>query len=154
MLCGVQGSGKSTFSKALKDRLGYEVINQDDLGNKTAFFDALHAAAPKKKVIVDKCNPTRKSRKEVLDSAFGPKNAMCVHFDMPIDICIQRADSRPNHPTILQGKASVPVKSMAKMMEPPTLSEGFSCIARVTSLAAINELLTRFGGRRPPNQEK
>ncbi|MCO5608994.1 hypothetical protein L7F22_063214 [Adiantum nelumboides] len=120
ILCGLQGSGKSSFSRFMKDELGFTIISQDDMGTKSSCEAALAFAMRKdERVVVDKCNSTVESRKLLLEIAFRPKNALCIHFDYPVDLCIQRADVRVDHPTIPKGRASIPIRSMAKSLVVP-----------------------------------
>ena len=153
VLCGLQGSGKSTFAQILETERGYHVVSQDEIGDKGAFFTELSSSLKQKReVVADRCHVTRQSRKEVLESAFKPKDTLCVYFDYPVNLCIQRADTRTNHPTIRQGRASSAVKSMAGQLEPPALPEGFSCVITVRSLPGVQKLLQRLGvvETRPP----
>ncbi|KAI5056925.1 hypothetical protein GOP47_0028743 [Adiantum capillus-veneris] len=145
ILCGLQGSGKSSFSRHMKDALGFTIISQDDMGTKSACEAGLAFAMRKnERVTVDKCNPSVDSRKQLLEIAFRPKNALCVFFDYSVDLCIQQADARVDHPTIPKGRASIPVRSTAKSLVLPTLEEGFTCIATVRSIRAARDLLSRL----------
>ncbi|KAI8594083.1 hypothetical protein BDZ88DRAFT_402519 [Geranomyces variabilis] len=143
--CGLPGSGKSFFSQQLAEKAGYIRISQDDSGSKSA-CEAEFAAAWKagKRIVVDRCNPTVDARAEWLDMAFKPRDALCVFFNLPRDVCVQRADARPSHPTIAQGRARNVVASFAKQLVPPTVAEGFACVAEVGSSHAANELLGRL----------
>jgi atypical dual specificity phosphatase len=142
-LVGAQGSGKSTFAEHLSGT--FKVISQDELGTKAACFDAIgKAVKEKKQVIIDRCNPTVQVRKDLLEAAFKPRDAMCIFFDYEEGVCLKRANSRTNHPTIKQGRAGTAVKSTLRMMEPPTNSEGFECVVRVGSLEGVEKLLRMF----------
>ena len=148
ILCGIQGSGKSYLAERMRGSLNYEVISQDELGSKDTCFTKLHECVKKKKrIIIDKCNPTIKSRAEILDAVFKPKDVMCIFFDFSPSLCISRADSRTNHPTIKQGRASVPVKSMFAMLQKPEVKEGFKSVVRVPSTKACDDLLFKLGCR-------
>jgi atypical dual specificity phosphatase len=148
-LVGIPGSGKSTFAKQLvASSSHFEVISQDEMGSKEACFTAMaKAVKEKRRVIIDRCNTAASSRKELISAAFGPVDAMCIFFDYTTELCEQRANTRTDHPTIKQGKAGMPVKSMAKTLESPKKSEGFECVVRVASLGGVNELLRKFGVR-------
>ncbi|KAI9104706.1 hypothetical protein DFS34DRAFT_208798 [Phlyctochytrium arcticum] len=99
--CGLPGSGKSTFAAALRGQFGFDVVCQDELGSR----DACEAAAAKsgKSVIVDRCNSTAEQRHLWVSLAFAPTDALCAWFDYPVDLRMQRANSRTAHPTITQG---------------------------------------------------
>ncbi|KAJ3162136.1 hypothetical protein HDU86_005834 [Geranomyces michiganensis] len=143
--CGLPGSGKSFFSQQLAEKAGYVRISQDDSGSKSA-CEAEFAAAWKagKRIVVDRCNPTVDARAEWLAMAFYPRDALCGFFNLPRDVCVQRADARPSHPTIAQGRARNVVASFAKNLVPPTVAEGFAVVAEVGSSNAANELLGRL----------
>ena len=154
VLCGLPGSGKSTFAKrVLECAPGTQVLSQDDLGSRSAFISSLSTAVKSRKhVIVDKCHPTVENRREVLAIAFNPADALCVHFLYPAELCTLRADSRTAHPTIRQGSAGRIVERFAKVFVPPTRKEGFACVATVTSFAAADSLFHRLcGGVRTSN---
>jgi atypical dual specificity phosphatase len=143
--CGVPGSGKSTFASQLAT-LGYNIISQDELGSKTACLNALSNALENgKKIILDRCNPYVEDREQWLAHAFHPDNALCVWFDVSPEVCVKRADSRTNHPTIAPGKAKKIVNSFVKTFVPPARKEKFACIARVSSNIAASDLLSRLG---------
>ncbi|KAI9104765.1 hypothetical protein DFS34DRAFT_212182 [Phlyctochytrium arcticum] len=144
--CGLPGSGKSTFAATLGDHFGFDVVCQDELGSRDACEAAISTAAKSgKSVIVDRCNPTPEQRHLWVSLSFAPTDALCVWFDYPVDLCMQRANSRTAHPTITQGRAGPAITSFEKQFVPPTLKEGFSCIARVPSLSAADALQKRFG---------
>ncbi len=149
ILCGLQGSGKSTFSLQLAQHSNYVHTSQDDCeGGKQEFTEKLmQLIRQKKKIIVDKCNVTKKARKELLDLAFNPRDVLCIFFNVEKNICIQRANERKNHATIKQGKAETPVNSMYKMLEEPTLSEGFCCVMKVSSFSACEQALKKFNAQ-------
>lgn len=143
--CGIPGSGKSTFASHLATE-GYTVNSQDELGSKTACLNALsNALEGGQKIIVDRCNPYVEDREQWLAHAFHPKDALCVQFDVDPELCIRRADSRANHPTIAPGRARRIVHSFVKTFVPPTKKEKFACIAKVSSSVAASDLLSRLG---------
>ncbi|KAI4760905.1 hypothetical protein E4T52_07039 [Aureobasidium sp. EXF-3400] len=118
----------------------------DELGSKTACLNALsNALETGKKIILDRCNPYVEDREQWLAHAFHPDNALCVWFDVSPEVCVRRADSRTNHPTIAPGKAKKIVNSFVKTFVPPTRKEKFACIARVSSNIAASDLLLRLG---------
>lgn len=144
--CGLPGSGKSHFAKLLQNGLGFAVISQDDAGGKEACFAEMGAAVKaKRKIAVDRCNPTPESRSEFLTMAWRPENALCVYFHYDTALCVKRADSRTNHPTIRQGRADRIVSSFVKTFVAPSRKEGFSCVAEVTSFEAAAKLLEALG---------
>ncbi|KAJ3187298.1 hypothetical protein HDU85_006586 [Gaertneriomyces sp. JEL0708] len=147
--CGLPGSGKSTFAARLRDTLGFVVVSQDDMGTKDACVTAFNNEWKHgRRIIVDRCNPTPDARAQWSDLAWHPGNALCVFFDYASALCVQRADSRPSHPTLTQGRARNAVVSFAKQLVAPSLEKErkvFSCIARVGSIRAAEELWRRLG---------
>ena len=144
--CGVPGSGKSTFSRHLATTLGFDVICQDELGTYDACLSALaNSVHDRRRVAIDVRNTTPDRRQSWIEHAFLPKDALCVWFDIALETCIARANARPDHQTIPQGKARKIVKSAAREFVAPTEKEKFTCIARVTSAEGAIELLQELG---------
>ncbi|MCO5613655.1 hypothetical protein L7F22_067933 [Adiantum nelumboides] len=156
--CGLPGSGKSHFAKLLQDGLDFAVISQDDVGGKEACFAEMgNAVKARKKIVVDRCNPTAQSRREFLTMAWRPKSALCVYFHYDTALCVQRADNRTNHPTIRQGRADRIVSSFDKTFVAQSGKEGFSCVAEATSFKAVAQLLEALGckvNKRPIEKPK
>lgn len=144
--CGLQGSGKSTFATQLAENLDYTLISQDTLGSRSTCFAAMaNAVQDGKRVVVDLCNPKPDDRAEWLACAFNPEDAVCAYFDIPREICIQRANARTDHQTIAQGRAKRIIMSLSKTFVQPTQREKFACIARIGSVNAANEMLGKLG---------
>ncbi|KAJ3180058.1 hypothetical protein HDU87_002282 [Geranomyces variabilis] len=143
--CGLPGSGKSFLSQQLAERAAYVRISQDDSGSKSACETEFSAAwKAGKRIVIDRCNPTVDARAEWLSMAFKPRDALCVYFNLPRKLCVQRADARPSHPTVPQGRARHVVAAFAKQLVPPMVAEGFACVAEIRSIKAANELLGRL----------
>ncbi len=154
VLCGLPGSGKSTFATKLQETAPdrFQIISQDESGSRSAFISSLSTAVKSRaRVIVDKCHPTGANRREVLAIAFDPSDALCVYFSYPAALCTIRADGRTSHPTIRQGSAERIVHRFAKEFVQPSRDEGFACIATVTSFDAANTLLHKLGGHSRPD---
>lgn len=145
--CGIPGSGKSTFAASLATLLDFEVISQDELGSRNTCLSTLanHIQADNR-VVIDSRNLTPEARQEWLAHAFLPKNALCVWFDVDEGICASRANARPNHKTIPQGRAKNVVASALKELKRPGKTENFRCIAHVKSIRAASELVHALGG--------
>lgn len=138
----------------MKDALGFVVISQDDMGSKKACFNAFSAAYKSgNRIIVDRCNPTIEARAEWIGMAFGTASAVCIHFEYPAELCRQRADARPSHPTIVQGRSRGIIRSFEKQFQQPSLQEKFSCVCVVRSITAANELAARLGVRQGSTSE-
>ncbi|KAJ3003079.1 hypothetical protein HKX48_001969, partial [Thoreauomyces humboldtii] len=147
VLCGLPGSGKSSFARSLAcSDPTIIVVSQDDLGSRSSYLNALSTASKSgRRVVVDKCNPTSATRKEALAMAFDPEDALCVYFEYGKALCTQRADARTDHPTVKQGSAGRIVARFDKEMVVPRIEEGFVCVATVTSFEAAGKLLAKLG---------
>eukprot|EP01083_Nonionella_stella_P101561 288031_1 len=156
--CGLQGSGKSTFAKHLSEhreeweRAGTDLFNK----NKNAVFDVIGRIAKnnQKKCIVENCNVTVAKRREILNCAFNPRDAICVYFDIDKQKCIERTQSRQNHQTkhlFKSAKGSRIISSFAKQLQIPTTKEGFKHVITVgcEGTNTINRLLSRLGVKEP-----
>lgn len=152
MLVGLPGSGKSTFSSQLAQcGCGWDRLCQDELKGRSATEDALGAAVkdPSRRVVLDRCNELRDDRKRLLEIAFNPKGAVCVHFDASPDDCEERVAQRTGHPTIGFGGGRSAVRSKYKNFQMPQLNEGFDEIIVLRSFRDADHLLECWGARSP-----
>merc|ERR1711879_996709 len=139
------------MGKKLESAGGWVRVNQDDLKRKGC-VDLLARTVPlvqqgRTKVVVDRCNITRRDRGEMLDLLHKPpaREVVCVFFDFPATDCKERAAARENHPTIRKGGGARIIDDQAKNLERPTASEGFGSIEVVRSFAEADGLLKRYG---------
>ena len=139
LLCGVQGSGKSTFADALLRRQGnHNKDNDDDDDDDTegSFVhlcqdvlkqrDKVEAATREalkmgKSVIVDRMHLTRDQREPFL--RIGVDAKVPVHvivFQPPADVISRRVLQRTNHPGKVQGEqgAQLALRSMHQLVLP------------------------------------
>ena len=103
------------------------------------------------KVIVENCNVTKSKRMELLDCAFKPANAVCIHFDVDIKECKRRASARRGHETKKLFDSSRGFKiidSFAKQLERPDIKEGFKQVIVVRNNGDIDRVLSRLGVRK------
>jgi len=145
MLVGKQCSGKTFLSNKLIIKYGNNIvhINQDDLGKKECVQLFLDNCKNNKTIILDRCNKTKIERKEWLNLIFS-KNILCIHFDLPIELCKNRMLSRENHPT-LSGKGGIKIlEETSKLIEVPEKSEGFEKIINIRNDDDLNELYKFF----------
>jgi bifunctional polynucleotide phosphatase/kinase len=87
IMCGIPGSGKSTYAKNIIISHNYEYINNDTMTKKNMENTISQAIKNKKSLIIDNTNLTEKSRKEYIDLA--KKNNIlcrCILFDVEKDI--------------------------------------------------------------------
>lgn len=131
VLVGLPGSGKSTYAKTMQ---GYEVVNQDLLGNREICIKRTRAYLKQgKSVIIDRTNINKKQRSYWLNIAkefnIVPE---CVVFEIDTDYAKERIINRKNHPTIKENtpleKIDAIIEMFRKSYEKPESNEGFSNI--------------------------
>jgi len=148
IMTGIPGSGKTTFGKRLVDSTSsqpphkkWKLISQDDFGKtKTKgndFIDAVDAAIRNVKsgklahLAIDKCNPKRQDREMFLKLCKGLQCTI-LFFDVPSDICLQRALERNDHPTLPNDRVRKAIGNFTKIFERPehshTKDEPFTVI--------------------------
>ncbi|KAG8931749.1 hypothetical protein FRC02_002207 [Tulasnella sp. 418] len=148
VLVGLPGSGKSWFSSAILARSPHStwrVVSQDEAGSRSSCETDIGRRGTGK-VILDRCNPTASDRKQWLSLASTwAQHPICIIFDYSVDLCIARAQQRVDHPTLpIGGRVITAVNSIDKMMERPTLEEGFEAIITIRSFVEANELIQRI----------
>lgn len=143
-MIGVPASGKSTEAEWLRKEQGCVVVCPDTIretervGSEEAFSiartqiaEALHAGHD---VVFDATNTIHQWRTENI--AAGKQFAervVCIWFDVPLEVCIQRHLKRAE-----QGvRTTLPVSVIERMRrqlcdDPPLLEEGFDEIRRIT----------------------
>jgi len=151
VLCGLPGSGKSTFATHLeKSDSSWIKICQDELGSRAKCEEVLAknflGKNTTKRIVIDRCNIEPLERRGWLELAMWPENAVAIFFDVPADVCKSRVKNRENHPKIPYGHGAGIVDSFVKKLTPPTLKEGFSKIYTVQSIEEAQQLLHKFGG--------
>ena len=177
VLCGYAASGKSTFAQALASASPFFVrINKDEMRGKgeceNTLFDAITAINANAKkvggrpgravetirinpvspeagaVVIDCCNLSAAKRSDWCKLAHSPR-AWCVYFNIPLEQCKERIQSRRGHPTILSGEAGVRILgSMQRMMEPPSVAsarkEGFERLIVVNNEQEVADLMSSW----------
>ena len=141
LLVGIQGSGKTTFSKELSQKLNCPLVSSDGVRNIHPTWSEdliwpeiyrLIAESLKKNedVVYDATNITPKVRKRVKDNIeqLGATfKAIAYFLDTPIDECIKRVEKRNE----MVGERFLPlevIESYQKSLVIPTLDEGFDAI--------------------------
>ncbi|KAL5640598.1 hypothetical protein ACGC1H_001169 [Rhizoctonia solani] len=159
VLCGLPGSGKSWFSQAIVRRGGFlgkdirgsrgltpswRIISQDETRSRsTCETDISRTGQIGSRAILDRCNPTSEERRLWIKLASWAQHPVLVWFDYEPQLCIDRAQDRECHPTLLAGpRVRTAVTSMKRSFQPPSdwRSEGFRGLARITSFEASIEL--------------
>ena len=123
ILCGLQGSGKSTLYKKMwadtHIRINLDMLN----GNRNRETILLMAClAMRQSFVVDNTNLTTRERNRYIALAKATGYTVYCHYlDVPLELCLERNSER-------HGKACVPevgIKAAYKRLEPPTVEEGF-----------------------------
>ncbi|DBA01417.1 TPA: hypothetical protein N0F65_007314 [Lagenidium giganteum] len=150
VLCGLPGSGKTSFRKMLlkretlapaKTRVLWTVFSGDDHGR--AACERGISGRGIRKAILDRCNGRPKGRKLFLELASTwSKHATAVWFDFSKGLCRYRAQQRSDHPTLPAGggRISSAINQHASDFTPPSLEEGFKNVVHITSIEAAHEL--------------
>ena len=146
MLCGLPGSGKSYIAQRMIMRdERWTIISQDESRSRDACEREIGRPGKYSKTILDRCNPDRADRKYWLSLAHWAHKPICVFFDYDPELCVSRAQQRPDHPTLMPGqRVRTAVQAMQRQMERPTLNEGFTAVCIVRSFDAANELIKRL----------
>lgn len=127
ILVGLPGSGKSSLAARLAGK-GYDVVNQDNLGDRKSCVQAVKdALAESRRLVVDRCNCTRLQRRVWLELAKDYEvGAACIWLDIPEATCGDRVLQRFGHRTLPPEDKSLEVISgFAQRFEPPMEAEGF-----------------------------
>jgi predicted kinase len=157
LLCGLPGSGKSTFANAVagpSSGVGRKAptwlhVAPDDVGT-VEECKRLVAKQLKHRgcVLLDRCNASHKERQMFVREAqeFAPVNVEVVFFDVPADVCISRAESRKGHPTLDPANAAKVIQQFAATFRPPLqLQEGpyaaIHVVSATTPQASMRALL-------------
>jgi predicted kinase len=128
---GLQGAGKTTYF-AKHFAASHEHISRDIAG--TAEREAKliqECLRSQRSFVLDNTNATRSVREPLIRQAKAAGfRALCYFFDVPVRTAIGRNNHRKD-------KKPVPVPAIlrtAKLLEAPTLEEGFDEIRRVAAI--------------------
>ena len=139
LLCGIAGSGKSTYARKFIGNLPAEyrkkwtVSNQDALGNRQKVLShARTALLAKKSVIIDRCNFDVEQRAHWIGLAqlFNISTVLCLVMPdyQNTNLCAMRAEERGNsdgiHGEDINWKGVCIQQS--RSFQYPTLQEGYS----------------------------
>ncbi len=146
VLCGLQGSGKSTYAKKFQRAMQKDetivIASSDevrrqypDAKNETVFQFvyqmANDALADGKSVIIDATNITMKSRRQVFANIKVDCEKICVVFCTPYEECVKRVEVRNALQVATGGSHIVPTSVLEryyKSFEVPFYEEGWDNI--------------------------
>nr|KAJ3420149.1 hypothetical protein HK105_006032 [Polyrhizophydium stewartii] len=118
-----------------------EIVGDLDLG-KADLLLLVGLPGSGRAAVLDRTNGVAQDRKSFLALATWARHPVAIFFDFDQALCVQRALQRTDHPTVAQdGRVAGIVRHHADRRMPPTLDEGFRAVARVTSRAAIEQLV-------------
>jgi predicted kinase len=137
ILCGLSGSGKSTWTDAIKDH--YLVLCPDEFrlaltgqyffkGAEEAVWSAVKTAArvfakQHKDLLIDATAITRGQRAQWVQLAIELEIPIhCIVFDTPLDICLDRNNARARR------VPETVIRKQYELFQHPTDDEGFASI--------------------------
>jgi len=97
----------------------------------TAFKKALKEG---KSVVVDRCNFDYLQRQVWIKLAvkFEVKRILCLHLDVPKDVCVQRIKERKDHPTIQNASDGISIiQRFSNQLTTPRKIEGFAEVFQI-----------------------
>ncbi|PWN41248.1 P-loop containing nucleoside triphosphate hydrolase protein [Ceraceosorus guamensis] len=130
VLCGVVGSGKSSFAQSLcsLQRPRYIRASQDVLGDRQSVISLVSQnLAQRRNVVVDRTNADASQRAYWLDlgQQYGAETDIIV-FDTPFSTCQARLRARKDHETLKSPAQALNVlRLFTKQWRMPTMEEGF-----------------------------
>lgn len=144
VMCGLPGSGKSTYLKEHISKLsGSVIVSRDDIRFsfihkpseyfayedqvQQIFWDKINEAlAAGNNVYADQTSLTKNARKKLIRNVKGYDRLIAIWIDTDFSTCFERNKQR-------EGLARVPsdvLRSMNKKFQPPSLNEGFDIVFR------------------------
>jgi atypical dual specificity phosphatase len=144
LLCGIPGSGKSSFAHRLCARdPQWQMVSGDDDGRAGCEAAVGRRGGSNKKMTLDRCNTSLQDRRLFLQLASVWSTCPAVvFFDFPAELCAARANTRSDHPTLPPGsRVRAAIKQHSESLCRPTLAEGFKSVAVVRSLEASVRLV-------------
>ena len=149
ILCGLPGSGKSSFAKTLLTNSDkWVIISQDELKSRGKCEEEFSKSIKgNKNVILDRCNHTKIDRANWYQMAMlkDSSKSIIVYFNTNKEICIPRVRGRENHETIPIGRGENIVETFAKAFEIPDPTENIGEVKVISSIEETNNLLHYFG---------
>ncbi len=151
LLCGVQGSGKSTFARSLADRLEVTLVSTDSIRQElTGEYGGVIPSqtplvmkmakekirkalkTPQRVVLYDATNTTRKARRPFVTLAQGARACVAAgYFPVSLNVAMTRVKQRTD-------QAHVPLQTVRQThsrFAVPARSEGFDWIFNGSAIA-------------------
>lgn len=151
-LVGLPGSGKSWLAQSIAKRRSAPtiVISQDESRSRQSCERILgRNYSDDTLLILDRCNPDIKGRREWLSLTKSDHGSVAIFFDYDKEVCKARIDRRLGHPTIRPGRGKNAMQQMSADLEAPSLTEGFGAILTVSSFSASREAVYLLSGPAP-----
>jgi stress-induced morphogen len=140
ILVGNIGFGKSTWASK---QIGYEIVNQDVIGNRNNCIKRTKQYLQEgKSVIIDRTNIDKKQRAYWIEIAkeFNVE-IHCVEFKTDTKLARERVINRKDHPTITPDfpleKIDEIIDTFNEYYQTPEISEGFTSITYITDSSTI-----------------
>ena len=158
LLCGAQGSGKSTFASKLKEANGNSVsiFSQDTIRNGKAGTRQQVEAAVRETLrkqqagatIIDRMHLDAAQREHFIkllqEEGVDTKQQLhAIVFDPPVSVLTQRVRERKNH-IVMGDKGAELAQKSAKSLVYPTYDEDFGLLSAVTGPESAERLLQRY----------
>ncbi len=154
LMVGIQGSGKSTFSKKLSEQLNIIIASTDEVRKQNKGIDeqlvwplAYKMCADElkkgKDVIFDATSITPKVRARLINNIkelYDSFEIGCYYFDVKPEICKERVRTRNN----IEGELYLPLEvidSYHERLIKPTLDEGLTFIKVIDYLGNVIEII-------------
>lgn len=148
LMCGLPGSGKSTFLKnRVKNKETSAIISRDKIrfalvkpeeeyfSHEKEVYTELwkkinEALIAKKDVFVDQTSLTPRARQWLLSHVYGYKNANLIWIDEDLNTCLERNELRKGTRSYVPRDV---IRRMATQFIEPSLNEGFNYIFHYNS---------------------
>lgn len=157
LMVGIQGSGKTTFSKKLSEELGIKIISTDEVRKQNpnikeemvwplAYDMCANEIKSNKDVIFDATSITPKVRKRLYDNIRERTNNFqigCYFFKVDVKVCKSRVAKRNN----IEGEINLPLEVVEKFNNSlvfPTYDEPIVFIKVINELGNIVDETTKL----------
>ena len=152
ILCGVQGSGKSTFSRLLLEgndnrwvHLSQDTINNGKPGKREKVEEETRIALNQgKSVVVDRMHLDKEQRDYFIGIANDAKvPAHAIVFDPPKEVITKRVRERKNHIGGVMGDEGVKIALRSNLIH-PIYEEGFCLISNASTPFRVQRLANLY----------